>query len=144
MLYMLYTPKYKNDDITHSFQKYQTNSTTGNTIYWEKRIHMLIYPDLKTNDSALGSTRDCSNISLLFLLVGCIAVQQCYLKITTKGSCNTLRKGEQEVQIEMAVSIGGKMLAMLQLLKRIHSGGLIKLRNKYHTVTTKRGGMEAD
>lgn len=28
--------------------------------------------------------------------------------------------------------------------KRIHSGGLIKLRNKYHTVTTKRGGMEAD
>jgi len=121
MLYILYTPKYKNNVITLSFQKYQTNSTTGNTIYWEKRIHMLIYPDLKTNDSALGSTRDCSNISLLFLLVGCIAVQQCYLKITTKGSCNTLRKGEQEVQIEMAVSIGGKMLAMLQLLINVYT-----------------------
>lgn len=62
--------------------KSQANSTTGNTMYWEKGIGSgllintaVIYPDLKVKDFTLGNTQNCSNTSLLFLLSSCTAMQ---------------------------------------------------------------------
>ena len=68
-------------DITS--HKSQANSTTGNTMYWEKGIGSglsintaVIYPDLKIKDFTFRNTQNCSNASLLFLLSGCTAVQR--------------------------------------------------------------------